>query len=103
MATQISKKQRETHLRMFHKLGPDRFYHKVIGAGMIHSVETPDPEVAMLNTAEGFLYLFRRTGNEEFLLISKILRRAAHVVYRQLMRQNKEKKPNRRFIASVAG
>jgi hypothetical protein len=100
----INKLQREVHLKSLKKHGAQGFYERIVGAGMMKAASMDNPEVIMLDRAEAFMALSRRDGEykQEYFIISKILRRAAHIVYRQLLRQNKSKKTNNRFFNLVA-
>jgi len=103
MALTLSKKQRSLHVEMLHSYGEGGFYQRAIGAGMMKSANSSNPEVRMLDISEAFMALYRTTGNNDYFTISKSLRRAAHVVYRQLLKHNKDKKSNvKRFITTVA-
>jgi len=102
-SAKISKKRREEYLDLLRQSGEEKMYQAVIGCGMISAAVCQCPENEILNESEGMLYLFRQTGKEEYLTISKLLRKAAHVVYWQLMSQNPDKKPNKKkFLMSVS-
>ena len=101
-STRISKKRREEYVKLLQKNGEDKMYHAVIGIGMKASANCSNPEDQILDESDAMLFLYRRTGKEEYLTISKLLRKAAHVVYRQLMIQNSNKKPNRKRFLTVA-
>ena len=102
-STKISKKRREEYLELLHASGAAKMYQAVIGIGMKSSADCDSPEDLILDESDAMLFLYRQTGKEEYLTISKLLRKAAHVVHRQLMIQNSNKKPNRkRFLYSVA-
>lgn len=98
----ISKKRREEYVKLLHKSGEEKFYAAAVGVGMKESARCPNPEVQILDESDAMLYLYRRTGKEEYLRISKLLRKAAHVVYRQLLSQNADKKPNPKRFLTVA-
>jgi len=99
----ISKKRREEYLELLHTSGAAKMYQAVIGIGMKSSADCDSPEDLILDESDAMLFLYRQTGKEEYLTISKLLRKAAHVVHRQLMIQNSNKKPNcKRFLYSVA-
>jgi len=101
-STRISKKRREEYIELLQSSGEDRMYKAVIGFGMKSSVNCSNPEDNILDESDAMLFLYRQTGREEYLTISKLLRKAAHVVYRQLMAQNSNKKPNRkRFLIAI--
>ncbi len=98
----ISKNRREEYVRLLHSSGEERLYTAAIGIGMKASAHVMNPEDQILDESDAMLYLYRRTGKEDYFVISKLLRKAAHVVYRQLMAQDSDKKPNRKRFLTVA-
>ncbi len=88
----ISDSVKESHLQLLNKYGEDGLYERAIAAGIIRAADLKTPETEMLDLADAFVSLYRRTGNENFATISQIMRRAAHVVYRQLNKNRKDKK-----------
>lgn len=46
------------------------------------------PELEFLDYHDRFLILFRREGEEAYLQMAKIFRRAAHKIYRVMLRKN---------------
>ena len=101
VSKKISERVKTTHLQILHKLGQQGLYERAVGAGMLQSSKMPHPEIHMLDVSEAFFSLFRSTGNNEYATISRILRKAAHAVYRQLRKQNKEELPeqhSKRFL-----
>lgn len=100
---QITKKVREDYICVLNSVGENGLFETTVGIGMKRSASIKNPEELILDESEGFLKLYRQTGDDRFLTISKILRKAAHVVYRQLLLQNPKKKFNiRRFLTRVA-
>lgn len=53
------------------------------------------PEIELLEYYNGFMALYRREGNEDFLKIAKIFRRAAHKIYRVLLKNSLINKNNK--------
>lgn len=98
----LSSATREKYINFFDTYGEEGLYKRIVGSGLLSSAQIPDPEVRILDDSEGFFILFRRSGEEKFFVIGKVLRRAAHVIYRELMRQNKDRKPNfQRFLNAI--
>lgn len=97
----IDKQTQQNYLNLLDALGEESIYRRIVGAAINSSVDIENPEIGLLDTSDSFLYLFRQTGEDKFFLLSKIMRRAAHVVYRELCRQDKEKKINFRFLNAV--
>lgn len=98
----ISKKRREEYVKLLHASGEEKLYTAAVGVGMKASAHCSNPEVQILDESDAMLSLYRRTGKEEYFIISKILRKAAHVVYRQLLAQDSDKKPNPKRFLTVA-
>ncbi len=55
------------------------------------------PHIKYLDFYDMFIVLYRREGNESYIKIAKILRRAAHKIYRVMLKKNMTKK-NIRFL-----
>lgn len=87
MVKKISDKVRETHIKLLNRLGEQGLYERSVGAGMIQSTKIKHPEVTILNLSESFYSLYRSTGDESYAVISKVLRKAAHTIHRQLKKQ----------------
>lgn len=58
------------------------------------------PDKDLLNLYEKFMYMYRTEGDEIYLNIAKIIRKAAHKIYRILLKQNHIKK-NEHFLNLV--
>lgn len=99
----VPKRIKDSYLSMLVTYGEDGLFQRCVGQGMIRSADIKDIDVEILDLATSFYKLFKRTGNEKFAIISRAQKRAAHVVYRQLLRINEEKRPNhKRFLTLVA-
>jgi hypothetical protein len=84
------------------KHGSEGFFKKVIGDAFLNLHNNSEPDLILLNYSEAFFVMYRRTGEDYYSDLGRILRRAAHKVYRELMKQNKNKKPNfNRFLTAV--
>ena len=82
--------------------GEGRFYKHVLGSAVIAKYESGHPEIVMLDQAEDFFALYRRTGNENYFTIGRLLRRASHRLYREFNREDDKDFPvNRRFLNVV--
>lgn len=101
---QVPKKIKTSYLEMLATYGEEGLFQRCVGAGMTRSVDTKDIDVELLDLSDAFLALFRRTGDDRFFVISRAQKRAAHVIYRQLLKMYDDKKPNyKRFLNLVAG
>ncbi len=53
------------------------------------------PEIELLDYHNAFMTLYRREGNEDFLKIAKSFRKAAHKIYRVLLKNSIINKNNK--------
>jgi len=97
----LSATAKDNYLQLLKALGEDGLYKKCIGQALMQSANVKDPDVGLLDCADGFLILYRRTEDDAYIALNRILRRAAHVVNRELMRQNAKKKTDGRFLRAV--
>jgi len=92
----------DRYVALLKNKGEDGLYRHIIGTGVMRSVKVANPEIELLDMAEAFFTKFRREGIDEYFVIGKILRRAAHKLYRQFLHINKEKQVNKRFLNVVS-
>jgi hypothetical protein len=97
----VTKRIREEYETLLKDVGEARFYSHVFGTGVLALRHFEHPENMMLDQSEAFFVLFRTTGNRNYFTIGRILRRAAHRLYRDGKRKNPEYPTNARFLASV--
>jgi len=91
----------QNYLQLLKTKGEEGLYRYIVGNGVMRSIKVRNPEIEILNLSESFFSLFRSTGNEDFFVIGRALRRAANKLYRQFLRINKEKEVNLRFLNVV--
>lgn len=58
------------------------------------------PEIDLMDYHDDFLTLFRREGDQTYLKLAKVFRRAAHHIYRTLLKKELTTK-NSRFLNMV--
>jgi hypothetical protein len=58
------------------------------------------PDLQFLDCYEQFIILYRREGEEVYLELARLFRRAAHKIYR-IMLKKKMTAPNSKFLQSV--
>lgn len=98
----LSEEMCNNYINLLKEHGEEGLYRRAIGAGFLRLVKIDSPDLEIMDYSDAFFALYRRTGEEIYFSIGKILRRSAHAVYRELMRQNKDKKPNyQRFLNVV--
>lgn len=91
----------ERYVSILKSKGEEGLYRHVVGTGVMRSVKVPNPEIEILDMSEAFFALFRRSGDDNYFVIGKVLRRAAHKLYRQFLHINKDKKKSGRFLNVV--
>ncbi len=91
----ISDKIRETHLKILKQAGEDGLCNQAIAACLLNQTKRKNPELEALDLSDAFLALHRRTGDNEFLMICRALRRAAHKVFWELSKSKKRKSSSR--------
>lgn len=97
----VTKRIREEYETLLRDVGEARFYNHVFGTGVLARRHFEHPENMMLDQSEAFFALFRTSGNRNYFVIGRILRRAAHRLYRDGMRRNPEYPVNKRFLDVV--
>jgi len=65
----------------------------------IHDEITPD--ISLMAISEKFLKLYRREGDDKYLNIAKISRKAAHKMYRILLKDNVIKQNKEKFLTLI--
>ena len=76
-------------LKLLKNKGEVGLYRQFVGKGIISSIDIIHPDIETLNLSDSFFSLYRSTGTKEYFIIAKALRKAAHTIYRQLLRLNK--------------
>jgi hypothetical protein len=90
----------------FLSMGEERFYRFVLGLALRQLVsleaggEETMPNIELLELHNQFVVLHRREGSEVSLTIAKVFRRAAHKIYRVMLKKGMiEQSP--RFLNAV--
>lgn len=89
------------YLEQLIKYGENGLLQRIADLTLLNLHLDAHPEYILLDQSEAFLKLSRRTGKEDYAILAKILRRAAHVIYRELIKQNKSKPDFKRFLNAV--
>ena len=97
----LSQEAINCHVSTLKNKGELGLYRKIVGSGIINSLEIQNPDIEILNLSDSFFSLFRRTGESDYFIIGKVLRRSAHTIYRQLLRMKKNQ-VNARFLNIVS-
>lgn len=101
MTKTISNKVKTTYLHTLRKQGEEAVYRRAIGSCFVRLEDTNHPEIDLLDLSEAFLILYRRSGDIDYFTLSKAIRRAAHTVYRELLRMGHNDEINARFLNMV--
>jgi len=75
----------DPYITLLEAEGEERLYRRVLG-DIIINCDEEFPELGLLTRSDKFFALFRKTGEEKFFKTGKILRRAAHKLYRERRR-----------------
>lgn len=97
----LSEEIQESYLEQLLKYGESGLTQGIINISLSNLELNARPEYRLLDQSQEFLKLFRRTGEENYLTLSKVLRRAAHIIYREYLKQNKGKLDLKRFLNIV--
>jgi hypothetical protein len=97
----VTKRIRDEYETLLKNVGESKFYHNVFVAGVLARKRFEYPENMILDQSEAFFSLFRSTGNSNYFTIGRLLRRAAHRLYRDGHRKNTEYQNNKRFLYIV--
>jgi hypothetical protein len=84
----IVQKIKNEYEKLLISKGEEYFYKYAIGCGFMDRSKNDQSEILMLDKADAFFVLFRQTGNNNYFIIGKVLRRAAHRLYRDRLRSN---------------
>lgn len=97
----LSETEVKTYLELLLEHGEDGFYRRSIAMGIMRLASgIKNPEIEILDLSDAFFIAYRRNGDDVLFVIAKILRRAAHSLYRKLQKEN-NKENNDRFLQMV--
>lgn len=97
----VTKRIRDEYESLLRDAGEAKFFSHVFMSGISARRHFDHPENMMLDQSEAFFSLFRTTGNQNYFTIGKLLRRAAHKLYRDSKRKVPNYPLNKRFLDSV--
>lgn len=89
------KQLKEDFVKKYISLGSEKFYKFLIlyALNKIILIEKEEfngafPNIEFLNIYDKFIILYRREGDKIYLNIAKIFRKAAHKIYRVMLKKN---------------
>jgi hypothetical protein len=94
----VTKRIQEQYSAMLIQVGENSFLNHVFQEGVLAKNFYEHPEITMLEQSESFFALFRTTGDAKYFTIGKLLRRAAHKLYRNGKRKNPNYPSNKKFL-----
>jgi len=101
LRVQLNENLIDKYSKLLKKRGVEGVYRHVVAIGIINSVNIRNPEIEILDMADAFFSLYRRTGENIHFEIARTLRKAAHKIYREFLRINSNKEVNMRFLNVV--
>ena len=79
----------------YNSVGEQKFYRYLLCQAINKLIKIRDgeykgisPEIEYLNYSERFLFLYRHEDDEAYLKLSSIFRKAAHKIYRFMLKRN---------------
>ena len=97
----VTKRIRDDYEVLLKDAGEARFFNHAFLTGISARKHFEYPENMMLDQSEAFFALFRTSGNQNYFMIGKILRRAAHKIYRDGKKKSLDYPVNKRFLDSI--
>jgi len=88
----------------YHAIGQEKFYKSLLCGAIsgLTKIKNGDfkgisPEIEFLSCSDKFLFLYRRESDVKYLELSRIYRRAAHKIYRLMLKKGMTKR-NDKFL-----
>lgn len=97
----VTKRIRDEYETLLKDAGEAKFFSHVFKSGVSARRHFDHHENMMLDQAEAFFALFRTTGNRNYFTIGKLLRRAAHKLYRDSKKKVPNYPANKKFLDIV--
>ena len=101
MTMRVTKREQANMESLLKERGEEGLFRHAIGHCVLNRIDYIFPEILLLDRADAFFSLARSTDNENFFLIGKILRKAAHKLYRTNHKSIKDHPTNMRFLNRV--
>jgi hypothetical protein len=97
----VNQRIRDEYENLLKSVGEVRFFDHMFTTGISARKHFNHSENVMLEQSESFFSVFRSTGNENYFIIGRILRKVAHKLYRDNKKINKNYPTNRQFLQIV--
>lgn len=99
--------QKIDYVDKYHSVGEQKFYRSLLSDAVNKLIKIKDgdykgtsPELELLDYSERFLQLYRREGSSPYLELSRLFRKAAHKIYRVMLKSSMTSK-NSKFLNLV--
>ena len=97
----LTTKAAQSYVQILKDKDIEGFFKHIIAAGIKRTLTTDNADVEVLELSEQFFLLNRRTPNEDYFTIGKILRKAAHTLYRNFGKTDVNRPKNSKFLQLV--
>ena len=97
----ITKRVRDEYEALLNSVGEEGLYSHFVKTGNLARDQFEYPENMLIDQSDAFFILYRTTGNNNYFVIGKILRRSSHTLYREAKRKNPDYPVNQKFLASI--
>ncbi len=99
--TNLTPKAANSYVQILHEKKELGFFKHIISAGIKRTITSDNADVEVLDLSEQFFSLNRRTPNEDYFTIGKILRKAAHTLNRNFNKIDVNRPKNPKFLQLV--
>jgi hypothetical protein len=101
----LNEETKKLFITKYSSFGDDKFYKFLLNYAVNKIVSNTDasslsPEIELMDYHDKFLTLYRRENDDAYLNIARLFRRAAHRIYRILIKKNPSLR-NGRFLNAV--
>lgn len=97
----IPNKLKKEYEDILKRKGENYLYRQLLGSSYLDKDKYENLEILLLDRSDGFFSLFRQTGNDNFFVIGKILRRVAHKLYYFCLKNGEKVCSNSRFLIRI--
>ena len=98
----VSPQIKNEYTKVLAQRGEAGLYKWIIGRGITHATKQRVPfELELLNASENFFALCRSTGDMQFFIIGRTLRKAAHKLYRIMLKIDGDHPVSQRFLSII--
>jgi hypothetical protein len=81
MPAKVTKRVQTEYEGLLKQVGENSFFNHVLENAAAARKHFEYPECVLLDQSDSFFSLYRTTGNENYFIIGRVLRRVAHKIY----------------------